>query len=315
MKKVLVTATNYSELCAQGKKLLVDNGFDIIENSYGRPMHFDEIKTLIHDVDAVIAGVDTWDASIFDIATKLKIISRFGVGVDNIDVNEAKKNGIIVTNAAGMNANAVAELTIGLIISAMRRIPQLHQSTRMGNWERFVGEEVINKKVGILGFGNIARKVAKKLSGFDVSISAYDKYPDHRVAKELNVMITGWEEIITESDIIIVLLPSLKETYYFIDEDKLSMMKKKVYLINTSRGALINERALKKFIESGHINAAVDVYEHEPTCKDNSLFALDNVVTTPHTAAETYETYHSVGILTAEAIIDVFRGNTPVNQL
>jgi len=129
-RKVLVTATNYSALCAESKELFESNGWQVVENMFGRPMTFDELKERVGDIDAVVAGVDTWNESVFELAPKLKIISRFGVGVDNIDVETARKFGVKVTNAAGKNANAVAELTIGLLFAAMRRIPMLHQAAR-----------------------------------------------------------------------------------------------------------------------------------------------------------------------------------------
>lgn len=315
-KKVLVTATNYSQLCAAGKKLLEEHGCEIIENPFGRPMTPTELQAFAPQADAVVAGVDTWNSSIFSQMPKLKVISRFGVGVDNINLEDASKAGVKVTNAAGMNANAVAELTIGLLISAMRHIPQLYQTTRQGQWDRFVGEELINRKVGLLGFGNIARYVAKKLMGFEVEVSAYDKYPNLEAARDLNVTMCDKEEILRNSDVVILLLPSLKETYHFMNDDAFGMMKPGSYLINTARGALVDEAALYRALTSGRLcGAAVDVYETEPTQKDNPLFTLDNVVTTPHTAAETYKTYHDIGLLTAQAILDVFNGREPKNLL
>ena len=183
-RKVLITATNYPTLCSESKELFEKNGWQVIENMFGRPMTFDELKERVGDIDAVVAGVDTWSEAVFQLAPKLKIISRFGVGVDNIDVKTARRFGIKVTNASGKNANAVAELTIGLLLAAMRNIPSLHQAARRGIWDRFVGEELVGRTVGFLGFGTIAQKVTRKLSGFDVKIIAYDKYPNLEAAKK-----------------------------------------------------------------------------------------------------------------------------------
>jgi D-3-phosphoglycerate dehydrogenase len=174
-RRVLVTATNYSTLCSESRALFEKNGWQVIENIFGRPMTFDELKERVGDIDAVVAGVDTWNEAVFQLAPKLKIISRFGIGVDNIDVQTARRFGIKVTNAAGKNANAVAELTIGLLLAAMRNIPSLHQAARRGIWDRFVGQELVGRTIGFLGFGAIAQKVARKLAGFEVEIIAYDK--------------------------------------------------------------------------------------------------------------------------------------------
>jgi D-3-phosphoglycerate dehydrogenase len=308
-RRVLVTATNYSRLCREAKGLLEANGWHVIENAFGRPMTFDELKNRVADIDAVVAGVDSWTEQVFRLAPKLKIIARFGVGVDNIDIEAARRHGIKVTNAVGLNANAVAELTIGLILAALRGIPRLHQSARKGIWDRFVGEELIGRTVGLLGFGNIAQKVARKLSGFEVGIMAYDKYPNLAAAERLNVAMVPYEQLLAESDVVCLMLPSLKETHHFMNRDTFAMMKDGAYFVNTARGALVDQEALCAALSSGKLAAAaIDVYEVEPVPADNPLFGLGNSVTTPHTAAETYEAYRAVGLHTAQAILDEFAG-------
>lgn len=315
-KNVLVTATNYSALCAEGKKLFEDSGWNVIENPFGRPMTFDELKTRVGEVDAVVVGVDTWNEDVFKLAPRLKVMSRFGVGVDNIDVETARRFGIKVTNAGGINANAVAELTIGLLLSAMRAIPALHQSTRVGRWDRFVGEELIGRTVGLLGFGNIAQKIARKLSGFEVDVVAFDKYPNVEAAKRLGVTMVSVDDLLRRADVVCLMLPSLKETHHFMDANRFAQMKQGAYFVNTARGALVDEPALARALESGRIRAAaIDVYEVEPVKADNPLLRIDSMVTTPHTAAETYEVYREVGLETARAILDVFAGRAPRNLL
>ncbi|GAA3408969.1 phosphoglycerate dehydrogenase [Paenibacillus hodogayensis] len=312
LKKVLVTATNYSALCADAKRLLEEGGCEIVENKLGRPHTFEELIPLVGDIDGVIAGVDTWNEDVFKLAPKLKAIARFGVGVDNIDLIKAREYGIQVTNVPGGNANAVAELTVGLLLAAIRRLPALHQSARRGYWDRHVGEELAGKTVSLLGFGNIAQMVAKKLGGFDVAVIAYDKYPNEAKAKELGVELVTAEEALARGDIVSMHLPSIAETRHMMNDARFAMMKPGAYFINTARGALVDEQALYSALESGTIaGAAIDVYEAEPVSADNPLFRLDNIVTTPHTAAETEETYHRVGLVTAEALLDVFAGRQP----
>ncbi|WP_199613992.1 phosphoglycerate dehydrogenase [Paenibacillus alkalitolerans] len=315
-KKVLVTATNFSALCAEGKRLLEEAGCVIVENQVGRPHTFEELVPLVGDVDGVIAGVDTWDEAVFKLAPKLKAIARFGVGVDNIDLEKAKQYGIQVSNVPGGNANAVAELTVGLILCSMRSIPALHQSARRGYWDRRVGTELAGRTVGLLGFGNIARMVAKKLQGFDVNIIAYDKYPDEGKARESGVKLATSDEVLTQSDVVSMHLPSMPETRHMMNFRQFEMMKPTAHFINTARGALVDEKALAFALQTRQIaGAAIDVYEQEPVSSDNPLFQIDQLVSTPHTAAETEETYRRVGIATAEALLNVFSGKEPAHLL
>jgi D-3-phosphoglycerate dehydrogenase len=314
--KILVTATNYSVYCAAAKKELEDAGFEIMENDKGRPLTYEELKDVVGEISGVVVGVDTWNEQVFKLAPKLKVLARFGVGVDNIDLEAAKRYGITVTNAKGRNSNAVAELAVGLILSSMRNIPAFNVSIRKGRWDRFMGRDLRGKTVGLLGFGDIAQRVAKKLSGFEVELCAYDKYPNVERAAELNVLLTGMDEVLTRSDVISLHLPSMEETYHVMNGDTFGKMKDGAYFVNTARGALVDEEALYLALRSGKLAAAaVDVFGQEPVRPDNRLFELENLFATPHTAAETYETYHEVGLVTARAIMDVFEGKTPENRL
>lgn len=315
-RKVLVTATNYSTYCAAAKALLEENGIEVIENPYGRPMTREELLAVIGDINGVVVGVDTWNEEIFAHAPKLRAMARFGVGVDNIDLAAAKAHGIRVTNAKGMNSNPVAELTVGLILSTLRNVPAFNASIREGKWDRFMGRDLAGMTVGLLGFGDIAQRVAKKLSGFDVSICAYDLYPNLEKAKELNVEMVSMEEVLHRADVVCMHLPSLPSTHHIMDARTFGMMKDCSYFINTARGALVDETALAQALRSGKLKAAaIDVFEQEPVRGDNPLFALPNLFATPHTAAETYDTYHNVGLATARQLLDVFAGKKPNNLL
>lgn len=316
-RKVLVTATNYSRLCAAGKQLLESHGFEIIENHFGRPMTFEELQQYAPEADAVVGGVDTWDESVFSFTPRLKVISRFGVGVDNINLADAKARGVYVTNAPGINSNSVADLAVGLIIDMLRNITNLNQSTKQGMWERYIGSDLRGKTVGMLGFGAIAQRLSKKLSGFDMTLIAYDKYPNAEAAKRLNVeLMPDIDSVLKAANIVSVHLPSLPETRHTMNREAFNKMQKGSYLVNTSRGALVDEKALYEALTNGQLAAAAtDVYESEPVDKANPLLALPNLLTMPHTGAETYETYHDIGLLTAQAIIDVFNGREPANLL
>ncbi|WP_270166725.1 phosphoglycerate dehydrogenase [Paenibacillus sp. SYP-B4298] len=314
--KILVTATNYSVLCKEAKQRLEEQGCEVIENKVGRPHTFEELKELVGDVDAVIAGVDTWDEPVFRLAPRLKVIARFGVGVDNIDLQQARAHGIQVTNVPGGNANAVAEIAVGLILSMLRGIPLLNQSTKQGGWDRFVGRELAGRTVGLLGFGNIAQLVARKLQSFDVRLLAYDKYPNLKQAAACHVDMVDAELLLRTSDVVSMHLPSLPDTYHMMSDAQFAMMKPEAYFLNTARGPVVDEQALYRALQSEQIaGAAIDVYETEPVQADNPLLSVAHLITTPHTAAETYETYTRVSLVTAQAVLDVLSGRTPQHLL
>lgn len=316
MKKVLVTATNYSKLCAGAKAYLESEGFEVVENTFGRPMTFDELKERVGDICGLVAGVDTWNEEVFQLAPNLKVIGRFGIGVDNIDLIAAKRHGIKVMNARAINSDSVAECTVGLILSVLRNINNLDKSTREGKWERYVGNTIRGKKIGLVGFGAIAQYTAKLLSAFDTEIYAYDVYPNPEAANKLGVTMTDLDTIIKQSDIITLHVPGTPETTKLFSDREFEMMKDNAIIVNVARGQVIDQKALYTALKEKKIaGAGLDVFEVEPTSKDNPLFELDNVVVLPHSAAETYETYEAVGMATAQAIIDVMNGRDPINWL
>ena len=307
-KMILVTATNYSQNCSAGKKLLENEGFEIIENKYGRPLTFDELKPYLPEIYGVVAGVDTWNEDVFAFTPNLKIIGRFGVGVDNIDLVSAKHHGIKVMNARGANADAVAELVVGSIIASLRQFNYLDSTTRQGKWERYVGHTLRGKRVGLIGFGAIAQYAAKLFLAFETEVIAYDVFKDEDAASRLGVKFVSFNDLLYTSDVISLHIPCMLSTIKLINDEALEKMKPSALLINTARGPIIDEEALFRALKERRIFGAVlDVYTEEPSTKENPLFTLDNVLVFPHTGAETYETYHSIGILTAKAMIDVIK--------
>lgn len=317
MKKVLVTATNYSKYCREAKELLESHDIEVIENTLGRPMKLSEIQELISDIDGVVAGGDKWDEPVFKAAKKLKIVARFGVGYDSVDLNKAKEYGIKATNVRSMELSiGVAELTVGLMIGAFRNIPTLNNLIRKGIWERYVGQHLAGRSIGLVGFGSIAQMVAKRLMGFDMNIYAYNRHPDYEKAKELNVTMVSFEEILKNCDVVSLHVPNSKETYHIMGEDQFAMMKDGAYLINTSRGALVDDKALYNALKTNKLQAAaIDVYEQEPAAASNPLFELDNIICTPHSGGETFETIRALSLSSAQAVIDVLEGRDPQNWL
>lgn len=314
--KVLVTATNYSKYCQAGKKILEAAGCEIIENPHGRPYTFEELKEIVEDIDGVVVGVDDWNKDVFKLALKLKGMARFGVGVDNIDLNAAKDHGIIVCNSPGINSSAVAEQAVALMLSLIRKVPEMNRAVRKGEWPRPMFHELKSRTVGFLGFGAIARNVAQRLEGFGPQMIAYDKYPNQEAADKLGVRLVSQKEVLRESDIISIHLPATDETKHLINKETIQQMKDGVYIVNTARGSIVNEADMAEALKSGKAAGfGTDVFEREPIDLSGPLFKYDNYIATPHVSAETYENCETTSIVTAKALLDIFEGRAPENRL
>lgn len=312
MKIAIPFRHHATHICDEARNMLTEAGFELVCNNTGRVLSFDEQKEMIKGAFAIIAGTEKYDAAMLEGCNDLKLIMRFGVGCDNFDIETMKKMGIQIGVIA--NYNAVAEFAVMLILSAMKNLPQLDQAVRAGQWSRFPMRELTGKTVGLVGFGRIGRRVAEMLSGFDVKLLAYDPYMNQSEAEKRNVTPVSFETVLRESDVVSLHLPANESTFHIINSETLQMMKEKSYLVNTSRGKLIDEKALFDALESGKLCAAgVDVYENEPVkSPDNPLFTLENISLTPHTAAITYETNYNGGLICARSILAVRDGGTPL---
>jgi D-3-phosphoglycerate dehydrogenase / 2-oxoglutarate reductase len=312
-RTVIVGPVRYAELCASGRQLLIDHGFTLIENESTVPWTQAELHELIRDADAAVAGVEVYDREALRHAERLQIISRLGVGLDNIDLDETRDRDINVVNVPGGNAAAVAELAIGFMISVLRRIPEMDAAARAGRWDRFVGRELAGKSIGLIGFGAIAQLVARRLSGFDVTITAHDPFADEATAARLGVhLVDSAAAAVADVDIVSVHAPHVAATHHLVNRELIAGMRRGTILINTSRGPLVDQSALVEALESGQIaGAGLDVFEIEPVSADNPLFSHPGVVAAPHAAADSREAYDRIGLATARAIIDVFAGRVP----
>ncbi len=313
MGRVLVTSSHFEALCQGAKKLLAEADHEIVVYKGELPyMRFEEIAEVIDTIDGAIIGLDDWTDAVFELAPRMKVIAKFGVGTDNIDKQSAARHGIQVVNAPGLNSNAVAELTVGFIIDLLRGVTRLHGALEEGRWLRSIGGELSGRTVGLLGFGAIARLVAKKLQGFDVDVLASDLYPDYETAEKYGVRIVPGEEVISGSDIVSIHVPSTPETYHLFNDETFAKMKPGAYLINAARGSIVDTGALLRTLESGRLSgAALDTFESEPLQKDDPLLTCGKVICTPHTGAETRETYRRVSLSVAQDVIDVLAGKPP----
>jgi D-3-phosphoglycerate dehydrogenase len=259
----------------------------------------------VADVDALLVRSATRvDAEVLAAARRLKVVARAGVGLDNVDVPAATQAGVMVVNAPQSNIVSAAELTVGLIVAAARHIAPANASLRGGTWarSRYSGVELQDKVLGIVGLGRIGVLVAQRMSAFGMRLVAYDPYVQPARAAQIGVRLTSLDELLAEADVVTVHLPRTPETVGLIGAAALAKAKPGVILVNAARGGIVDEDALLQGLREGRVGAAgLDVYATEP-CTDSPLFALDQVVATPHLGASTEEAQEKAGIAVARSV-------------
>ncbi len=309
---ILVTATSYGKENPNLIRELEAQVGRVEYNPYGRPLTSQELAGILPAFDGMIAGLDFIDKSALQDARRLKVIARYGVGVDRVDLQAAQHSGIVVTNTPGANSVSVAELAIGLMLGLSRSIPQSSAATKNGQWPRLSGVCLEGKTVGLLGFGSIGKQVARRLSGFDCTLMAYDIAPDLEFASQNQVQISSMENIIARADFLSLHLPALPETLGLVDARFLARMKRGAYLINTARGELVDETALYEALVSGHLRgAALDTYTKEPPDPTYPLFSLPQVIAMPHAGAHSDSATNRMGCQALKDCLAVLRGEVP----
>jgi D-3-phosphoglycerate dehydrogenase len=292
-----------------GLKMLRDAG---IEADMKTGLPEEELIKIIPQYDALIVRSDTKvTPKIIEAGKNLKIIGRAGVGVDNVDLPMATKNGVIVVNSPEGNTVAAAEHSFAMLLSMARQIPQAHGKLKTGVWDKksFKGVEVLNKVLGVVGLGKIGRRVASYALGMGMKVIAYDPFVTEEYAKTLGVELKPLDQVLTQSNFVTFHIPKTKETTNLINKETIAKMKKGVRLINVARGGIINELDLCEALKSGQVAAAaLDVFEKEPLPADSPLLGCDNIVVTPHLGASTVEAQVNVAIDVVEQIIEVLKG-------
>ena len=313
--KVYVTR----EIPERGLKIIKERFDAEVWPEYGPPPK-QVIIEKVRDVDALVSLLsDKIDGEVFDSAPKLKIVSQLAVGYDNIDVEEATKRGIYVTNTPGVLTETTADFAWTLLMAVARRVVEADKYIRSGKWKvgwhpsMFLGRDVYGATIGIVGAGRIGSAVAKRAKGFNMRILFYDVVPRPELEK-MGAKKVELETLLREADFVSVHVPLLKSTYHLINEERLKLMKKTAYLINNSRGPVVDEKALYKALKEGWIaGAGLDVFEQEPTPVDNPLLTLDNVVVAPHISSASYETRSRMAEMVAENLVAFFEGRKPPN--
>jgi D-3-phosphoglycerate dehydrogenase len=312
--KIYITSRSFGQRCEEALRL-VESVAEVEKNPYGRAMNEKELLKAVENVEGLIVGADKVDRKIIGHSKNLKIIARHGIGVDNIDLEAATDHNIVVTYAPHVNADSVADFTVGLILSLARGIPHAHFSMDQKRWEstKFIGVELCGKMIGIIGLGEIGYKVAERAKGFDMKILYWSRRRKTDIEKELGIQYVNFEDLLRESDFITLHVALTDETYGMIGRKELALMKKNAYLVNTARGQIVDEKALYEAMRDGKIaGAALDVYYQEPPNFDNPIFKLDNVITTPHIAAYTIEALRRMDLVNAEDVVKFFKGEKPL---
>lgn len=298
--KVLVS----DNLSPKGVEILKKGGLKVDVKTGMSP---EELRSVIGQYQGiVIRSATKMTADIIEAAINLKVIGRAGSGLDNVDKTAATKKGIVVMNTPGGNTITTAEHTIALMVSLARLIPQATASMKQGKWEKkkFMGVELFNKTLGVVGIGNIGGQVARKAQGLEMTVIAYDPFLSEQKAADMGVEKVSLEDLFRRSDFITIHTPLTAETRNLIRAETISMMKPGVRIINCARGGIVNEKDLHEALKSGRIaGAALDVFEKEPP-EDFSLMKLENVICSPHLGAATGEAQENVAIAVAEQIVD-----------
>lgn len=299
-KKVLITNASFGMYSPQPMEILRQAGLGV---TWIKGATREQILQNVGDMDGMIVGVEPADSQIIAAGRKLKVIAKHGVGIDNIDVNAAQARGIAVKNAPGVNSDAVADFTFGMMIDAARGISYSDRALRAGQWPRTAGESIWGATLGIIGLGAIGRGVALRAKGFNMRVLAYDVFWNETFASEHGVERATLEQIYGQADFITIHAALTDETRNMITMEQLRLMKKNVILVNAARGGIVNEADLYTALTEGVIRgAALDAFSVEPA-KDLPLFALDNVVVTPHLGAFSKEAMTRMSMIAAEQIV------------
>jgi len=297
---------------------IADAGIELLRAHFDVDVDPDaELADVISDYDAiVIRSATKLTADLIERGTRLKVIGRAGVGVDNVDVDAATRRGIVVANAPEANVVSAAEHTVGLLVSLARNIPQAHAALAQGRWERskWGGVELADKTLGVLGFGRIGQQVARRALGLQMRVVAYDPFVSAERFRELGVDSAAFDEVCARADFVTLHLPLTAETRGWIGAETFAKMRDGVRIVNAARGELVDEAALIDALRTGKVaGAAVDVYATEPY--SGPLLGLPNVVATPHLAASTDEAQDRAGVIVAEQVVAALEGGLVTNAV
>ena len=302
MPKIFISTSSFAEHDALPFTLLNDAGMDVQVNPYGRKLTPDECLSLYKDIDGLIAGTEALTAEVLKSSKKLKVISRCGVGMDNIDLEIARQQGIHVFNTPDIPTMAVAELTVGLMLALLRHVPHGDRDIRGGKWQKRMGNLLLEKKVGIIGLGRIGQKVAELVLGLGAQVVYCDPAVNRTDYTPMSL-----DELLSQADIVSLHLSGGAKDAPLLGDRELQSMKQGSWLINCARGGVVDEEALCRVLQEGWLSgAAVDVFEQEPYA--GPLAKLDNVILTPHIGSYAVESRVDMEVQAVKNLIKGLKG-------
>ncbi|MEN6642516.1 MAG: phosphoglycerate dehydrogenase [Armatimonadia bacterium] len=313
---VLVTAGVFLQLGNEGKECLEGAGLTVKVPVHSGAWTEEDVIEAVTGCVAVLAGMEPYTERVFASLPDLKVIARWGIGYDSIDVAAATRHGVMVINTPGMVTEAVADMTLALMLGVARRIPFCDQSVRQGQWPLVFSGQLFSKTLGLVGLGQIGQAVARRAKGFSMNVLVYDPYCDDGVCERMQVARAPLEVLLAESDFVSLHCTMCPETRHLINAERLRMMKPTAYLINAGRGGLVDPVALAEALREKVIaGAGLDVFAQEPPEADDPLLSLDNVVLTPHCSSFTYDTVAKVNERACRNVIEALSGEVPAALL
>lgn len=294
-------------------EILKNNGFEVkFLKEDDNPFNEDELIELLQDCDASLAGIEPYTPRVFESCPRLRVVSRYGVGFDTVNVEAATEHQVVVTTTPGVNHHAVAEQAIAMILYLARGLYDQDRRVREKRWERIATPRIMNSTIGLIGLGRIGQAAATRAVGLGMKVIAFEPFPNQEFIEKWNIELVSLEELYARSDYISLHCPMIPENFHLINEKSISMMKDGVIVVNTARGPLIDEKALYQALKSKKIRAAgLDVFETEPLPLDDPLQSLENTVFAGHVAGLDVESHDDTLTMIANTVIDLYNGGWP----
>ncbi|MFL5341805.1 MAG: phosphoglycerate dehydrogenase [Gemmataceae bacterium] len=316
MTNVLIGPAPLDGIDAEFRHALVRAGFELVYPKLGRQMVESELVHFLPGIRASLAGSEPYTRRVFAAFPELKVVARVGVGYDAVDVPAATDHGVVVCIAPGTNQDSVAEHTVLLILACARQLVSQHHLIVAGQWPRNANVPVRGRTLGVVGLGRIGKAVALRGLAFGMHVIAHEPYPDPTFAAQHNIRLLSFEEVMREADFVSLHVPLVPESRHMINTTTLGWMKPTAYLINTSRGGLVNEPDLCAVLKDKRIaGAALDVFDEEPPPKDHPFFRLGNITLTAHTAGVDLKSRDDMALSAAQAIVDLSQGKWPKEKI
>ena len=303
--KVLVTARSFGTVDEGAKKLLEEHDCEVKKLTAADGPIEEQLSKELPEADAVIAGLEDYGRELIASASKLRVISRYGVGYDKVDLKAAAQHNIAVTITPGANGESVADLAVALMLNCARNVTQMHNGIVEKNHVRPAGVELWGKTLGIVGAGRIGKSVARRCKGFNMRILCFDQYQDAEFAADCGAHYVDFEKLIRESDFISIHSPLTEETHNMFSAEQFRMMKTDAILVNTARGGIIDEEALYDALKNGEIRAAGLDSTVDETALSSPLCSLPNCILTPHAGATTLEASSRMSLMAAQNAVDI----------